>query len=282
MRDAQPSQTALMAAASRAAHLVVDGEPHLFRDTLAATLLGGQAGELIGYHRAHGDHVVLSGTRAQVTARAAYTERLLGDRFEQYVVLGAGLDTFALRRAPGGPPSRVIEVDHPATQRWKRELMTAAGLASPDGLVFAPVDFESGDLMAALRAAGLDPERPALVSWLGVAMYLTEEAIAATLAVLGRLPRGSELVMEYALPPGLRDERGAEYASFALAAAADRGEPWLSFFTPDDLSALLKQHGLEVVEHVRQAGCVDPGRWRRQDALRPADLCRLTRAIATG
>ncbi|MFC7111455.1 class I SAM-dependent methyltransferase [Nonomuraea rubra] len=211
-----------------AVHLVVDGEPHLFRDTLAATLLGGQAGELIGYHRAHGDHVVLSGTRAQVTARAAYTERLLGDRFEQYVVLGAGLDTFALRRAPGGPPSRVIEVDHPATQRWKRDLMTAAGLASPDGLVFAPVDFESGDLMAALRAAGLDPERPALVSWLGVAMYLTEEAIAATLAVLGRLPRGSELVMEYALPPGLRDERGAEYASFALAAAADRGEPWPS------------------------------------------------------
>ncbi|MEV0825213.1 class I SAM-dependent methyltransferase [Nonomuraea rubra] len=229
MRDAQPSQTALMAAASR----------------------------------------------------AAYTERLLGDRFEQYVVLGAGLDTFALRCAPGGPPTRVIEVDHPATQRWKRELMTAAGLASPDGLVFAPVDFESGDLMAALRAAGLDPERPALVSWLGVAMYLTEEAIAATLAVLGRLPRGSELVMEYALPPGLQDERGAEYASFALA-AADRGEPWLSFFAPDDLSALLKQHGLEVVEHVRQAGRVTPGLWRRQDALRPADLCRLTRAIVTG
>ncbi|MEV1002550.1 class I SAM-dependent methyltransferase [Nonomuraea sp. NPDC050202] len=207
MRDARPSQTAIMAAASRAAHLVVDGEPYIFRDTLAATLLGGQAEELVGYHRAYGGHIVLSGTRAQVTARAAYTERRLGNRFEQYVVLGAGLDTFALRRAPGGPPTRVIEVDHPATQQWKRELMAA---------------------------------------------------------------------------PGLRDERGAEYASFALAAAADRGEPWLSFFAPDEVSSLLKQHGLEVVEHVRQAGCVDPELWRRQDGLRPADLCRLVRAVVTG
>ncbi|GAA2207674.1 hypothetical protein GCM10009850_031320 [Nonomuraea monospora] len=188
MRAAQPSQTAMMAAAARAAHLVVDGEPHLFRDTLAATLLGGQAEELIGYHRAHGDHLVLSGTRAQVTARAAYTEGLLGDRFEQYVVLGAGLDTYALRRAPGGP--RVIEVDHPATQRWKRDLMAAAKLTEPDEAAFAPVDFESGDLMAALRAAGLDSGRPALVSWLGVAMYLTPDAIDGTLATLGRLPRG--------------------------------------------------------------------------------------------
>jgi methyltransferase (TIGR00027 family) len=282
MRDARPSQTAIMAAASRAAHLVVDGEPYIFRDTLAATLLGGQAEELVGYHRAYGGHIVLSGTRAQVTARAAYTERRLGNRFEQYVVLGAGLDTFALRRAPGGPPTRVIEVDHPATQQWKRELMAAAGLTTPDGQVFAPVDFESGGLMSALREAGLDPGRPALVGWLGVAMYLTEEAVAATLAVLGRLPRGSELVMEYALPPGLRDERGAEYASFALAAAADRGEPWLSFFAPDEVSSLLKQHGLEVVEHVRQAGCVDPELWRRQDGLRPADLCRLVRAVVTG
>ncbi|MEV4116242.1 SAM-dependent methyltransferase [Nonomuraea sp. NPDC049695] len=280
MHEAQPSQTAIMAAAARAAHLVVDHEPFIFRDTVAATLLGERAEEPLGYHRAHGDHVVLSGTRAQVTARSHYAERRLAepgrDGLEQYVVLGAGLDTFAYRSEAAG--LRVFEVDHPATQRWKRELADAAGLGQPEGLTFVPVDFESGDLMDGLRAAGFDPGKRALVSWLGVAMYLTPEAIAATFAVVGRFAPGSELVMEYALPPALRDERGSAYAGFALPAAAERGEPWLSFFTPDELSALLKQHGLEVVEHVRQADCVDPGLWERSDALRPADLCRLARA----
>ncbi|WP_219511396.1 class I SAM-dependent methyltransferase [Nonomuraea ceibae] len=283
MHEAQPSQTAVMAAAARAAHLIVDHEPFIFRDTVAATLLGEHTEELLGYHRMHGDHLVLSGTRGQVTVRSHYAERRLAelarDGLEQYVVLGAGLDTFAYRSEPIGP--RVFEVDHPATQQWKRELADAAGLVRPDGLTFAPVDFESGDLMDGLRAAGFDPGRRTLVSWLGVAMYLTPEAIAATFAVVGHFAPGSELIMEYALPPGLRDERGSAYAEFAQPAAAERGEPWLSFFTPDELSALLKQHGLEAVEHVRQADCVDPGLWERSDTLRPADLCRLTRATVT-
>ncbi|WP_214318253.1 class I SAM-dependent methyltransferase [Nonomuraea sediminis] len=274
MRETQPSQTAVMTAAARAAHLVVDHEPYIFRDTLAAALLGEKGEEIIGYHRVHGDHVVLSGTRAQVTARSHYVE---GRRAEQYVVLGAGLDTFALRTG-----ARVFEVDHPATQGWKRELLAAAGLTVPAGLAFVPLDFESGDLMEALVAAGFDPRRPALVSWLGVAMYLTREAITATFASVARFAPGSELVMEYALPPELRDEQGTAYAEFALPAAAERGEPWLSFFTPDDLSALLDRHGLKTAEHVRQADCVAPELWDRRDALRPADLCRLARATVTG
>ncbi|MFG1703726.1 class I SAM-dependent methyltransferase [Nonomuraea sp. M3C6] len=280
MQEEQPSQTAIMAAAARAAHLEVDQPPFIFRDTLAAPLLGDLAGELIGYHREHGDHVVLAGTRAQVAARSHYTEhRLTGAGPAQYVLLGAGLDTFAYRTGMTGV--RAFEVDHPATQEWKRGLLAAAGLTPTADLAFAPVDFESDDLMTALRGAGFDESRPALVSWLGVAMYLTRDAVAATFATLSRLAPGSELVMEYALPPELRDERGHEYAAFALPAAADRGEPWLTCFTPEGLSALLEKHGLAVAEHVRQAD-IDPSLWRRSDALRPADLCRLTRAVVPG
>ncbi|GAA3142145.1 SAM-dependent methyltransferase [Planomonospora alba] len=281
MHGEQPSQTAMMAAAARAAHLVVDREPFILRDTVAAALLGERAEELIGYHRAYGDHLILSGTRAQVTARSHYTERrlaaLAGDGPAQYVVLGAGLDTFAHRSGPAGRIA-VFEVDHPATQRWKRGLLAAAGIAHPDGAAFVPVDFENGDLLAGLAEAGFDPSRPALVSWLGVSMYLTRDAIDAVLAAVGRLAPGTELVMEYALPPGLRDEPGSAYAGFALPAAAERGEPWLTFFAPEDLSAALERHGLGTAEHVRQADCVDPALWRRSDALRPADLCRLVRA----
>ncbi|MFC4062105.1 class I SAM-dependent methyltransferase [Planomonospora corallina] len=281
MHGEQPSQTAMMAAAARAAHLVVDREPFIFRDTVAAALLGERAEELIGYHRAYGDHLILAGTRAQVTARSHYTERRLAELarngLEQYVVLGAGLDTFAHRPEPAAPV-RVFEVDHPATQRWKRGLLAAAGIARPDGPVLVPADLETDDLPARLAAAGFDPSRPALVSWLGVSMYLTREAVDAVLAAVGRLAPGTELVMEYALPPGLRDEQGDAYAGFALPAAAERGEPWLTFFTPGELSDALERHGLETAGHVRQADCVDPSLWRRSDVLRPADLCRLVRA----
>ncbi|MFF4776782.1 class I SAM-dependent methyltransferase [Microtetraspora fusca] len=281
MHVGQPSQTAIITAAARAAHLVVDGEPFIFHDTVAAALLGEHAEQIIGFHRAHGEHLIMSGVRAQVTARSRYTERrlaeLVRDGLEQYVVLGAGLDTFAYRSDPAARVA-VFEVDHPATQRWKRELLAAAGIPLPETLTFAPADLETADLGSGLAAAGFDPSRPSLVSWLGVSMYLTAEAVAAALAAVGRFAPGTELIMEYALPPALRDERGAAYAEFALPAAAERGEPWLTFFTPDDLSALLERQGLETVEHVRQADSVEPALWRRSDSLRPTDLCRLVRA----
>jgi methyltransferase (TIGR00027 family) len=284
MPDRQPSQTALAAAAARAAHLVVDKQPLIFRDPVAADLIGEPGAEMVAYHRSSGDHIVLAGTRAQVTTRSRYTEQRLAELarggLTQYVVLGAGLDTFAYRSALAGR-LRVFEVDHPATQRWKRDLLAAARIAQPDGLAFVGVDLETDPLADRLAAAGFDRSRPALVSWLGVSFYLTREAVAATLAQVGGLAPGTELVVEYALPPALRDARGEAYAEFALRVAEERGEPWRTFLTPEQLAGLLEAHGLAVLEQVRQRDAIDPALWRRSDALRPADLCRLARAAVT-
>ncbi|GAB2546801.1 class I SAM-dependent methyltransferase [Nocardia heshunensis] len=271
-----PSRTAMMAAAGRAAHLIVDREPHLFQDTVAEALLGERAAELIAYHREFGDHPVLSGTRAQVSARSHYTESRLAAGFEQYVILGAGLDTFAYR-SPLADRVAVYEVDHPATQQWKRELLTAAGMDTT-AAEFVGVDFERDDLATELTAHGFDPARPTLVSWLGVTMYLTDTAISTTLDALAQFAPDSELILEYALLPELRDESGRVYAEFALTATADQGEPFLSFFSPETVAALLDAHGFTVAEHVSQRDAVDAALWQRDDALHPADFCRLVRA----
>ncbi|GAA0970788.1 SAM-dependent methyltransferase [Acrocarpospora macrocephala] len=281
MNDEEPSQSALMAAAGRAAHLIVDREPFIFEDTVAHALLGDQAEELMGYHKAYGDHPILSGVRAQVTARSHYTEHRLAELavqgLTQYVILGAGLDTFAYRSPLVGQVT-VYEVDHPTTQHWKRALLASAGITPPDNLSFVGIDFETDTLPDRLTAHGFDPNKPALVSWLGVSMYLTTPAITTTLTAIGHLAPTTELIMEYALPPAQRDEKGAAYADIAMTATAERGEPWLTFFTPEELSATLADHALDVAEHIRQQQAIPSTLWQRHDPLVPVDVCRLVRA----
>jgi methyltransferase (TIGR00027 family) len=271
-----PSQTALMAAAARAAHLIVDDRPPIFADTVAAALLGERADELIGYHRANPTHPLLADVRGLVAARSRYTEDQLGGA-TQYVILGAGLDTFAERVTTG---IRVFEVDHPATQHWKRRRLAARGV--PEKVTFVAVDLESDALHDRLVGAGFDPEVPAVVSWLGVLPYLTPPAIAETLAVLGGFAPGTQLVADYLLPEGLRDEAGESYVELVAAATAERGEPWRTYLRPDEATALLHRHGFGEVRHVHQRDCVDPTLWRRTDVLRPIDLAVLAHATVTG
>jgi methyltransferase (TIGR00027 family) len=276
--DGQPSQTAFTAAAARAAHLIVDGEPVIFADTLAEAMLGERAGEFIGYHRQHGAHLVLATARAQVTCRSRYTEDSLAEAIHrgigQYLVLGAGLDSFA-QRCGADAGVRVFEVDHPATQEWKRRVLPV-----PDNVVFVPVDFALGSdpLSDPLRRAGFEFAAPAFVSWLGVTMYLDAAAIERTLCVIGGLASGSEIVVDYMLPAGLRDAAGAGYADQVGPVAADRGEPWLSFFAPEDMAALLRRQGLRPARDVGQRDMVPACVWRRQDSLRPAELSRIAHA----
>jgi methyltransferase (TIGR00027 family) len=277
--EEQSSETAMTAAAARAAHLIVDGPPPIFADTLAATMLGDRADEFIGYHRKHGDHPVLAGARAQAVCRSRFTEDVLARRVEQgvdqYVILGAGLDSYAYR---ADARVRVFEVDHPATQAWKRTLLAAAGIAPAATMV--PVDFESADLAAALAAHGFDAARPSVVSWLGVTMYLTEAAISGTLGVVGGFAPGTDIVVDHMLPAGLRDAAGDAYVEMVTPVAAQRGEPWLTFLAPDGLAALLGKHGFGPAEHVGQRDMVD---WTgRSDALHPNALSMLAHAQVNG
>jgi methyltransferase (TIGR00027 family) len=273
------SRTAFTAAAARAAHLLVDAAPPIFSDPLAAPLLGARAEELLAYHRLHGTHPVLAGARAEAVCRSRFTEeRLLrvNSGIDQYLILGAGLDSFAYRTPPGR--FRVFEVDRPATQAAKRELLEAAGIAVPGSVIFVAVDFETGRLREPLVQSGLDPFRPVFVSWLGVTMYLTREAILATLTDLGGFAPGSEIVADHLLPAELRDAAGNGYAEAVAPMAAEEGEPWRTFLSPAAMAALLRDAGFEVVEQAGQQDTVGPGEWNRDDALKPSRLSCLTHA----
>jgi methyltransferase (TIGR00027 family) len=268
--------TALTAAAARAAHLIVDNEPVIFADTLAQAMLGERAEELISYHLAHGTHPVLAGARAEVTCRSRYTEDRLADAIGrgigQYVLLGAGLDSFAYR-SPLAGRVRVFEVDHPATQEYKRRVRGVA-----DEVRFVAVDFGRDSLGEALGRAGFDAGQPAVVSWLGVTMYLDESVIEATAAVLGGFAPGSEVVVDYMLPAGLRDAAGSMYGDLVGRAAAEWGEPWRSVFAPAAMAALLARHGFGPARDVGQRDMIPAAAWDRPDALRPAELSRIAHA----
>jgi methyltransferase (TIGR00027 family) len=276
--------TALTAAAARAAHLLVDQEPWIFDDSLATAVLGDQAGPLLEYHRQHGRHEILAGARVMVTTRSRYTEDRLAAAtargITQYVLVGAGLDTFAWR-SPLAAQLRVIEADHPGTQQWKREQLAAAGLRARGDVRFATVDLTGGTLAAALARAGLDLDRPAVFSWLGVIMYLSRDTVAETLAGLSRCAPGTELVAEYLVPDDLQDDLGRGYTRQVAPAAAEWGEPWRTFLRPEDMSALLAAHGFTPLAHVTQREVAGPGRWDRADGLRPSALSRLVHARRT-
>jgi methyltransferase (TIGR00027 family) len=286
MKPEQPSRTALATAAARAAHLIVDDDPPIFADTLAVSLLGGLADKIIDRHRAHGTHVALWGTRALATARSRYTEDCLADGVRrgitQYVILGAGLDSFAYRSELASQVA-VFEVDYPSTQQWKQRRLVEAGIAVPGTVTFTPVDFETDSLVDRLVASGFRLTEPALVSWLGVTMYLTQAALSETLAQIGGFAPGTELIANYMLPVGTQDETARSYSDIVMPLAAQRGEPWLTLLTPGDMTALLTGHGFGDIRHVSQHDTVDAGLWQRTDPLRPLNLSNIAHAtVAPG
>lgn len=247
MRAGQPSQTARGAAAYRAIHQTLEGGV-IFTDPYAARIVDEEA-------RATLDQVAadpaLRPMRLFIAARSRFSEDALAHSVargvRQVVILGAGLDTFALRNPFAGQGVRVFEVDHPATQAWKRERLAEAGLALPGSLTFAPVDFERQSLADGLATSGFDRARPAFFQWLGVVPYLTREAVSATLDFIADIP-ASAVVFDYTEPfENHLPERRANLMATAERAAA-RGEPWLSFFNPAELDALLRDKGFTDIE----------------------------------
>src|SRR5580658_7137293 len=240
MQTGRASKTALRVAIRRAAHQLMDRPPVLV-DPIAVRLVG--AGFARDMERAQ--HKVARDFRAFMAVRSRFVEDQLAAAVAkgvtQYVVLGAGLDTFAWRNP--FPALRVFEVDFPATQEWKRHMVAEAGLDFPAELTFVPLDFEHKTLAAGLIEFGFDATLPAFFGWLGVVPYLTLEAFRATIRDVARMPAGSGVGFDYGLSPKVL----GPLHRLALQALSDRvaaaGEPFKLLFTPDEVERELRDAG---------------------------------------
>ncbi len=281
MRPAQPSLTARRAAAHRVAHEVLE-EGAVFSDPLAAALLGEDPAAVAAAARADpaGRSLRLFiAARSRVAEDALATAVARGVR--QAVVLGAGLDTLGLRNPHAGAGLRVLEVDHPATQAWKRERLAQAGLEPAGTLTFVPVDFEHQELADALRAAGFRADRPAFFVWLGVVPYLTRDAIARTLRTIATVP-GAEVVFDYAEPEDrMAPGRRARAAALAERVAA-AGEPLVSRLDPVELARELEALGFGEVEDLGPAELAVRWFGRRPEDVRPGGGPHVVRAARAG
>ena len=186
-----------------------------------------------------------------VRARLAedVVERAVASGTRQYAILGAGWDSFAYRRPDLLVRLRVFEIDHPASQAWKRERLAELGVSLPANLVFAPVDFETQTLSAGLLAAGFDFAAGTVFSWIGVTMYLTLAAIEATLETVAVCPPDSRIVLTYNPPPSSLHDEGLAMHSRMSRLVGEMGEPWISLFTPAEAEALLRRCGFGEVDH---------------------------------
>jgi len=248
MHETRPSHTAEMVAMRRAAHQVFDGEPKVINDPLAVRIIGTEAEARMRAMRQQSAFAKVG--RAFMVARLRFAEDALTRAVEQgvtqYVILGAGLDTFAYRNP--FHQLQVFEVDHPATQAWKRERLAAAGIAIPENVTHVPVDFEREAIAHTLSEAGLDEHRPVFFAWLGVTMYLTDEAIATTLGYIGSRPSGSMLVLDYSLPSESLSWMERFFRGIMARRVKRAGEPFINFFSPERMQSTLEAAGLHRVE----------------------------------
>ena len=252
MEALTPSRTAQGAAMHRAAHQLVDAPP-VSSDPLAVRIIGPEAAEELrnGSDWRAGDRV--GGLRAFIAMRSRFAEEGLAEAVSrgvrQYVLLGAGLDTFAYRAGESFSGLTIFEIDHPATQAWKRARLAEVGISAPANLVYAPVNFESETLADGLARAGFDFSRPAFFAWLGVTPYLSHATVMETLKyIVTSTAAGSEIVFDYTQPVEALD--AAQRANFEAMAerVAAAGEPFKSSFDPAALARDLSALGFSAVE----------------------------------
>jgi len=249
MQPGQPSRTAMGAAAHRAAHQVLE-RGRIFTDPLALRILGPDADAAV---RNAEQDPSKKAMRLFIAVRTRFAEDSLAAAVtrgvRQLVVLGAGLDTYAYR-TPCGGSLRIFEVDHPATQAWKRQRLAETAIPVPAALAFAPVDFERGTLADGLGAAGFDPAQQTFFTWLGVVPYLTEPAVFSTLGFMAGLPGGAHVVFDYGNPPAAdpgQDAVAAFHATLAARVAAV-GEAFQCLLETDALHAKLTALGFREIE----------------------------------
>ena len=256
MIEAQPSRTALRVALRRAAHQVHDAAPRVLDDPLAVRILPPEARAELARTPDSRRRPHSAALRAFMVARSRFAEDVLRASVErsvarQYLLLGAGLDTFAYRNPFTG--LQVFEVDHPATQAWKIECLAQAGIAVPSSAHLVPVDFEHDTLASRLQHAGFRFEVPTVIAWLGVVPYLTREAFRATLRALQPCAAGSELVFDYAYPRSALPPVEQLMLDSMSARVAQAGEPFRLFFTREELRDELQMAGLHLLENLGSA-----------------------------
>jgi methyltransferase (TIGR00027 family) len=249
MEHGTPSHTALRVALRRAAHQLYDA-PRVFADPIAVPLLGAEYAEALRRTPTRDDRPYSIAMRAHLVARSRYAEDALASAVnhgvKQYVLLGAGLDTFAYRNPY--TDLRVFEIDHPATQLWKHGLLERNGIPIPPSLTYVPVNFETQSLELELIQAGFDRSAPAFFSWLGVVPYLTLDAFRTTVGFLSTLAPGTGLALDYGQPRAVLPPL-EQLAHDSLASRVEQsGEPFQLFFTPQQIAAEL--HAFRAIEDI--------------------------------
>lgn len=268
--ESGPSRTAISAAVARGRHRLEHQPPWVFDDPFALVLVGPVWQEFkkrstARYREAVGREIV-----GGIVARSRYAEdRLAEGGHTQYVILGAGLDSFGWRRPDLLGSVRVFEVDHPASQGWKRERAAALGLPTSSAVVYVPIDFQVHTLHEGLDAAGFVWSQPTFFSWLGVTMYLTTEAIEATLRTVTQCVPGSEIVFTYGRTDQQLDDIGREFGKIVSSLVADIGEPLKTRLSRADAEALVERCGLVVAHHPDRDDLVARYFSHRSDGLKP-------------
>jgi len=261
--------TAFSAAALRAWHTLAGEEPKIFRDELALSLTGLNEAEAI----ALGERVPAASASTCVL-RSRFTEERLEAaraRLNQYVVLGAGLDSYALRLGEALGSLTVFEVEDPPFQEWKRQRIAELGLTIPPQLRFVACDFETSSIAEALASSGFAADEPCFISWLGVTQYLTREAIDETLRWAGGRPAGSEIVLTFL-------ESNAQAAQLRTN-MAQTGVAVLSDFATDEMTAMMEQAGFSRIEHLSPETAEERYFHGRSDGLKAPEIQRLVSAI---
>ncbi|MGN7104964.1 class I SAM-dependent methyltransferase [Ralstonia holmesii] len=270
-QTASPDSTAARVALWRALHVHSDAPPHVLEDEVGLKLLDPEPG---WQQRGDMDPQFTRPFRASIVARARFIEDLVIEQaargLSQYVILGAGLDSFAQRRPDVASRMTVFEVDQPGPQAWKRQRLEELGFGVPHWLRFVPVDFEARESWQdALVAAGFDTGRPAIVVSTGVSMYLSKEANAATLRQVASLAPGSMLAMTFLLPLEMADPDVRPGLEMAEKGARASGTPFISFFTPPEIFALARENGFRDAQHISADMLTDRYFAGRADGLRP-------------
>jgi methyltransferase (TIGR00027 family) len=270
--DPAPDSTAVRTALWRAMHVQVDAPPHVLEDEIGLQLVAPAE----GWRDRQDMHPQWTrGFRAAIVGRARFIEDLVveqaGRGVGQYVILGAGLDTFAQRRPEVASRLRVFEVDRPGPSEWKRQRLVELGYGIPSFLRLVPVDFEAGaSWWERLVSAGFDSGQPAVVVSTGVSMYLTNDATRATLRQIAALAAGSTLAMTFMLPIDLLDPEDRRWFEWAKKGAAAAGTPFASVFAPTDMLALAREAGFKDARHVPGTSLRERYFAGRTDGLRPS------------